>query len=502
MSESIFPILSLVIVLPLLGAIATWATRSVKLAKNIALTIAGIELALTLLIALQLFDANNGNFQLVEKYSWIPLLNIEYLIGVDGISVLFLPMTALLTMMAIIASWNSVQYIPRFHFAFLLALEAATIGVFTALDTALFFLFWELTLPPFFFLIGLWGVGSQRRNAAMKYVLYMLFGGSALLFAIVILAMNHAAVVGGTIPQDLSFSLPVLLETPMANNLQTLIFLLLLLGFAFKAPLVPFHSWLPTAAMEGPVHVTAILTGLKLGVYGILRFTMPLAPTAAVEYSWLLGLLGAITLLYGALIALHQTNLRRLLAYASISHVGLVIIGISSLNIQGIQGAIFQLLNFTLVSSSLMLVAGFIHHRLGSTETIHLGGLAKVMPRLTCFYFLFALASIGMPGTNGFPAELLLIISALVTHPSLGMAALIGVVLSAAYMLTFTRRAFFGPVTHTSVNLAQDLLPRELILLCIPALLILGLGFFPDFVLNINYMASEAWLSQLFSEAH
>jgi len=149
-----------------------------------------------------------------------------------------------------------------------------------------------------------------------------------------------------------------------------------------------------------------------------------------------------------------------------------------------------------------MLVAGFIHHRLGSTETIHLGGLAKVMPRLTCFYFLFALASIGMPGTNGFPAELLLIISALVTHPSLGMAALIGVVLSAAYMLTFTRRAFFGPVTHTSVNLAQDLLPRELILLCIPALLILGLGFFPDFVLNINYMASEAWLSQLFSEAH
>jgi NADH-quinone oxidoreductase subunit M len=500
MSESIFPILSLVIILPLLGAILTWATRSTKLAKNIALTIASIELALTLLIALRLFDASNGNFQLVENYSWIPLLNIEYLIGIDGISVLFLPMTALLTIMAIIASWNSIQYIPRFHFAFLLALEAATIGVFTALDTTLFFLFWELTLPPFFFLIGLWGVGSQRRNAAMKYVLYMLFGGASLLFAIVILAINHATAVGGTIPQDLSFSLPILLETPLANNLQTLVFLLLLLGFSFKAPLVPFHSWLPTAAMEGPIHVTAILTGLKLGVYGILRFAMPLAPTAAVEYSWLLGVLGAITLLYGALIALHQTNLRRLLAYASISHVGLVIIGISSLNIQGIQGAIFQLLNFTLISSSLMLVAGFIHHRFGSTELIHLGGLAKVMPRLTCFYFLFALASIGMPGTNGFPAELLLIISALITHPSLGIAALIGVVLSAAYMLTFTRRAFFGPITRTSVNSAQDLLPRELILLCIPALLILGLGFFPDFILNINYMASEAWLSQLFKQ--
>lgn len=498
MSESSFPILSLVILLPLFGAIATWATHNTKLAKKIALTIASIELALTLLIVLQLFDIDSGNFQLVEKYSWIPLLNIEYLIGVDGISVLFLPMTALVMLMAIIASWNSVQYIPRFHFAFLLALESVTIGVFTALDTALFFLFWELTLPPFFFLIGLWGVGSQRRSAAMKYVLYMLFGGSALLFAFVILAMNHAAVVGGTIPQALSFSMPILLETPLADNLQTLIFLLLLLGFAVKAPLVPFHTWLPTAAMEGPVHVTAILTGLKLGVYGILRFTLPLAPTAAIEYSWLLGLLGAITLLYGALIALHQTNLRRLLAYASISHVGLVIIGISSLNIQGIQGAIFQLINFTLVSSSLMLVAGFIQHRLGSTEVVHLGGLAKVMPRLTCFYFLFALASIGMPGTNGFPAELLLIISALVTHPGLGMAALISVVLSAAYMLSFTRRAFFGPVTHASVNSTQDLLPRELILLCIPALLILGFGFFPDFVLNVNYMASEIWLSRLF----
>ncbi|MCX7183297.1 MAG: NADH-quinone oxidoreductase subunit M [Nitrosospira sp.] len=499
MSESSFPILSLVILLPLLGAIITLSAKNTKLAKELALTIAGIELLLTLLIILRLFNVDSGNFQLVEKYSWIPFLNIEYLIGIDGISVLFLPMTALLTLITILASWNSVQYIPRFHFALLLALEGVTIGVFTALDTALFFLFWELTLPPFFFLIGLWGIGSQRRGAAMKYTLYMLFGGAALMFAIVTLAINHANVIGGTIPQDLSFSLPTLLKTPLADNLQTLIFFLLLLGFAVKAPLIPFHSWLPTTAMEGPIHITAILTGLKLGVYGILRFTMPLAPAAAVEYSWLLGLLGAITLLYGALIALHQTNLRRLLAYASISHVGLVIIGISSLNIHGIQGAVFQLLNFTLISSSLMLITNFIHHRLGSTEAAHLGGLARVMPRLTCFYFLFALASIGTPGTNGFPAELLLIISALITHPSLGIAALLGLILSAAYMLSFTRRVFFGPVTHTSINSTQDLLPREMALLCIPALLVLGFGFFPDYVLNINYMASENWLSHLFN---
>lgn len=496
MNEVDFPLLSLVILLPLLGAIATGVTRNIKLAKEIALVIASCELLLTLLIV-QSFNANSGGFQLVEKYPWIPFLNINYLVGVDGISVLFLPMSALLTLTAIIASWNSVQQSPRFHFALLLALEGITIGVFTSLDTVLFFLFWELTLPPFFFLIGLWGIGSQRRGAAMKYTLFMLFGGVSLLFAIVILATNHAVTVGGAIPQALSFSLPVLLETPLAADLQILVFLLLLLGFGVKAPLVPFHTWLPTAAMEGPAHITAILTGLKLGAYGILRFAMPLAPSTAVEYSWILGILGTITLIYGALIALQQTNLRRLLAYASISHVGLVVVGIASLNIQGLQGAIFQLLNFTLVASSLMLVAGIIQHRLGSTEIIHLGGLAKVMPRLTCFYFLFTLASIGVPGTSGFPAELMLIIGALKARASFGIAALVGAILGAAYMLSYIRRAFFGPITQSAVSQAQDLSPRELALLCIPALLVLVFGFFPDSVLHINQMASEVWLSRL-----
>ncbi|MGZ4994863.1 MAG: complex I subunit 4 family protein, partial [Methylobacter sp.] len=334
-------------------------------------------------------------------------------------------------------------------------------------------------------------------SAAMKYTLFMLFGGVPLLFAIIILAVNHATAMGGSIPQDLAFSLPVLLDTPLPDNLQALVFLLLLLGFAVKAPLVPFHTWLPTVAMEGPTQLTALLTGLKLGAFGIIRFAMPLAPSAAVQYSWVLGILGAITLVYSALIALQQTNLRRLLAYASVSHVGLVIVGIASLNMQGIQGAIFQLLNFTMIAGSLMLVAGFIQHRLGSTEAIHLGGLAKVMPRLTTFYFLFALAGIGVPGTSGFPAELLLIVSTMLAHPGISIAALVGAVLSAAYILTFTRRAFFGPVTQTGVRQAQDLRPRELALLCVSALLILGFGFFPNNVLKINKATAEVWLSRL-----
>tara|TARA_R110002073_G_scaffold55010_5_gene141284 strand:- start:2327 stop:2926 length:600 start_codon:yes stop_codon:yes gene_type:complete len=197
------------------------------------------------------------------------------------------------------------------------------------------------------------------------------------------------------------------------------------------------------------------------------------------------------------LIALQQTNMRRLLAYASVSHVGMVMIAIASLNMQGIQGAIFQLLNFTLIASSLMLVAGFIQHRLGSTDAIHLGGMARVMPRLTCFYFIFALASIGIPGTSGFPAELLMIIGTLTANTGLGIVALTGAILGAAYMLTFTRRAFFGPITHAVVAEAQDLRPRELILLCLPAVLVLGFGFFPGIVLDINQLASEVWLYRL-----
>lgn len=491
--------LSLIILLPLLGAIATGACGNTKLAKQLAVSVAGLELVLTL-FAVSMFNASTDDFQLVERYTWIPSLAIEFFVGIDGISVLFLPMSALLTLLTIIASWNSVQHLGRFHFALLLALEGVTMGIFSALDMMLFFFFWELTLPPFFFLIGLWGIGPERRNAATKYILFMLFAGVPLLFAIILLAINHAAEAGGGIPEGLSFSLPILLKTPLPGNLQGIVFLLLLLGFAVKAPLVPFHTWLPTAAMEGPAHTTALLAGLKLGIYGIIRFTMPLAPSAAVEYSWVLGILGAITLIYSALIALQQTNLRRLLAYAGVSHVGLVIIGIASLNMQGIQGAIFQLLNFTLIAGSLMLIAGFIQQRLGSTEALHLGGLAKVSPKLTGFYFLFMLASMGIPGTNGFPAELLLIIGALLAHPSLGITALAGAVLNAAYMLTFTRRAFLGPVTQAGVNQMQDLRPREWALLCIPAVLILALGFFPNSLLKINRLSAESWLSRLLDQ--
>ncbi len=498
MSLANLPLLSVLIFFPLLGAIVVGCVKTKEYARAIALGFAIGELLLALLVC-SAFNPEVSDFQLVEQHSWIGSLGVEYLLGIDGISVLFLPMTALVTVMAIVAAWNSVQHMEAFHYGLLLALSGITMGVFTALDMVLFFLFWELTLPPIFFLISLWGVGPQRRMAAIKYTLFMLFGGAALLVAIVLLALTTP------LPQNetaggLVFSLPVLLEKTVPDDLQGIVFLLLMLAFTVKTPLIPFHTWMPTATMEGSPQMAAILTGLKLGAYGIIRFAMPLAPSAAVEYSWVLGVLGAITLIYGALVALYQTNLRRLLAYASVSHVGLVVVGIASLNMQGIQGALFQLLNFTLVASSLMLIAGFIQHRLGSTEAVHLGGLAKVMPKLTCFFYLFALASIGIPGTSGFPAEFLLIISGLTSHPSLGIAALAAAVLSAAYMLGFTRKALLGPIVHQSVRQCQDLRPREVLMLGIPAVLVLVLGFCPNLVLQSQTKTVDSWLSRILDQ--
>ena len=477
--------------MPLLGAIVIAFVNEINLAKKIAVITASLELILTLLILFS-FNNLNGDFQWQEKYSWISTLHADFMLGVDGISVLFLPMSALLTLITIVASWNSVQNLTRLHFALLLVLESVTLGVFTALDFLLFFLFWEATLPPIFFLIGLWGIGAQRRAAALKYTLTMLCGGVPLLFAIIMLAINHAEKMGG----DLSFSFPLLLQTPMDNHTQTIVFLLLVLGFAVKAPLAPFHTWLPTVVMEAPTQLTALLTGLKLGAFGLLRFALPLAPNAAHQYGWLLALLGAVTLVYAALIALQQSNLRQLLAYLSISHVGLVIVGIASLNAQAVQGAVFQLLNFSIIASCLMLIAGFMQQRLGSTELIHLGGLAKVVPRLTVLFFLFALASIGIPLSSGFPAELLLLIGVLKNHLGLGIIGLCGAILGAAAILLFMRKAFWAAILHEPVKQLQDLRPRELWLLTVPVLLVLLLGVCPALVLDTTNETVQVWLSR------
>ena len=496
MSESGLPLLSLMIITLPIGAGLIWLVPDPRKARWIALLTAVLDLAFTLAIVTG-FDRATGGFQFVEQTAWIPTLHVNYLVGVDGISVLFLPLTVLLFIGVILASWTSVRTLPRLYYTLLLILESATLGIFCALDTMLFFLFWELTLIPTFFLISLWGIGPQRRYAAVKYTLMMLAGGVPLLFGFLLLAFNQASLNGMGIPDGLLFDYPVLLSNPLPVELQTAVFFLLLLGFAVKAPVFPLHTWLPTIAMEGPASIAAIMTGLKLGVYGLIRFAIPLAPAAAQEYHWLIAGLGVIAILYGALMALSQTNLRRMLAFSSLSHVGLVLLGIASFNLQGIQGALFQLLNFTIVAGGIFLLAGFLHHRVGSTDIISLGGAAGSMPLLAAFFFLFGLASMGVPGTSGFPAEFLLILSALDTHTGAGLAALAGMVLGAAYFLGIYRRAFLGQVHNSTVADAIDLRPRELGVIVVMGILILLAGCYPESVLELTRAASEDWVSTL-----
>ena len=491
-----FPLLSLCLAWPLAGAVLLAFINHPLRARQVALAVALFELMLTLVV-LWVFDSQYAGFQLQETSAWIPGLQIHFHLGVDGISVLFLPATALLTSMALLAGWNTVRHLSRFYLALMLVLEGVTIGVFTALDLTLFFLFWELTLPPLFFLIGLWGMGAERRYAAMKYVLYMLFGGVPLLFAFLLLAINHARLTGGVLPDDLVFSLPVLLDTPIATSDQGLILLLLMLGFAVKAPLPPFHTWLPTVAMEGPAQISALLMGLKLGLYGILRFAIPLAPSAALEHRWLLAICGAATLIYTGLIALRQTNMRRMLAYASVSHVGLVLIGVASFTLQGVQGAIMQCLNFSLIAGSLMLIAGMVQQRLGSNELVHLGGMVKPMPRMTVLFFLFALSSIGVPLTSGFPAEFMLFVGVLESFPALAMVCLLAMVLGAAYLLGFIRQGFLGPILQKQVASMQDLRPRELAILTIPGVMVLVLGCYPQMLIDYQQTTISYWLKRM-----
>ena len=491
-----WPLLSILLLLYPIGALLVWLVPTMVAPRVLALAVNVVGVAASLAV-LAAFDGTGAGFQLLERAQWIPTLNIHYAVGVDGISVLFLPATALLFLGVTLASWNRVQHLPRLYFSLLLLQAGATLGVFCAVDTMLFFLFWELSLVPFYFLVSLWGVGPHRSYAATKYTLVMLGAGVPLLFGFLLLAFNHADVSGAALPGGLSFDLPTLLGTPLPHGLELTVFLLLLLGFAAKTPVYPLHMWLPLLAMEGPVAVAALLTGLKLGAYGIIRFTVPLAPQAAVDLHGLLAGLGVVGLIFGAVAALAQTNLRTMLAYASLSHVGLVLLGIAAFSEQGVQGAVMQLLNFTLVAGGAFLVAAFLRERLGSTDITAMGGAARTMPLVAGFLLFFGLAAMGLPGTSGFPAEWLILMATLQTHTGAGLAALFAMVLGAAYFLDLYRRAFFGPVSREAVALAQDVRPRELLLMLLFAVPVLVFGLFPGLLLDLIQPAAAAWAARL-----
>lgn len=480
------PLLSALICLPLAAAGGLWLLPA-RLARGVAAA-AGLGVLLLACAALLAYDPQGERFQLVERWLWIASLNAHYLVAVDGLSVLFLPATALLFLGALVAGWNAVSDAPRLYYALLLVLEAATLGIFCAFDTLLFFVFWELTLVPLYFLLARWGTSADAAQVAARYCLLMLAGGVLLLIAFVLLAAGRPTP---------NFDLIALLAVPPPRNTQWAVFLLCLAGFGLKLPLVPLHTWLPQFALAAPGSLTALLVGLKLGAYGLIRFAIPLAPDVAGQLHWLLAGLGTLTLLYGAVAMLGQSNLRVALACASICHVGLAVLGLASFTAQGAQGAVALLLSFSVATGGAFILLEFLRQRTGSTDIHALGGAAKSMPLLAAGFLVCGLAGVGMPGTSSFPGEFLLILSALEAHTGAGMAALFGLSIAAGAFLHLYRKAFFGPPTRSTVETAEDLRPREWAVLIALIALIVGIGVYPEPWFDCVRPAAEAWAAGL-----
>lgn len=471
------PLLSCVVLLPALGIALLWLLPACR-ARAVALLALGSALLPALWVVYR-FVPDGEPFQWVERVAWLPGLGVHWLLAVDGLSVLFLPATLLLFIgMAVVAAPAAA---PRAYFSWLLLLASATLGIFCALDLILFFVFWELSVLPVAFLLGHWGATADAPRVAARYVLLMLAGGIPLLLAFLMLGSH-----GG-------FDATLLLQAPAPVSGQWLVFGLMLLAFGLKVPLVPVHSWLPQLALAAPGGLLAIVLGLKVGAYGLLRFALPLAPQAAVELHWLLAGLGTVTLLYGAVGILSHSNLRVGLAYASICHVGLAVLGLATLSAQGVQGAVSLLLSFTAATGGALLLLEYLRQRSGSNDIHALGGVAGGMPRLAAGVLICGLAGVGMPGTSSFPGELLLILAILDRYTGAGMAALFGLAIAAGGFLALYRRAFFGAQRQSTGDRARDLQGWELLLLAVLIAIIVGIGLYPAPWIDAVRPAAEAW---------
>jgi NADH-quinone oxidoreductase subunit M len=478
------PLLTLSWTVPLAGAILLLLIgnadgRRDGLMRWLALGISLLTLVVTLLLWAG-FDPASAEFQFVERVPWIPAFGIDYYVGVDGISVLLVVLTGFLTPIALLSSWGSIARKVKEFSIFMLALEAAMIGVFVSLDLFLFYVFWDAMLVPMYFLIGIWGY-DQRVYAAIKFMLYTMAGSVLMLVAILGLASIHSSTTGAY-----SFDLLKLYELEIAPATQYWFFLAFTLAFAIKVPLFPFHTWLPDAHVQAPTAGSVILAGvlLKMGTYGLLRFSFPLFPEAAAYFAPWLALLAVIGIIYGALVAMVQPDMKKLVAYSSVSHLGFVVLGICAMNVQGVQGAIYQMLAHGVSTGGLFLIVGMLSDRRHTRLIGEYGGLKHVMPRLTAAFFIITLASIGLPGLNGFVGEFLILLGGFRWDPRFAVAAGLGVILSAVYMLWMFQRVYYGPVANEHNAHLPDLMPREwaaVLPLCAAALV---MGIFPTLFLR------------------
>jgi NADH-quinone oxidoreductase subunit M len=473
-----FASLSSLIFLPVVGALLVMLlAKSDKAAKVIGLVVS-IATFIFSVCLLCCFDYSTSEFQFSEKFRWIEGYNINYHLGVDGISLLFIVLTTFLTVVCLLASWESVVKRVKLYVVAFLVLEALTIGVFCALDFVLFYFFFEASLIPMFLIIGIWGA-EERIYAAFKFFLYTLLGSVFLLLAIIYLFVQFQT----TDVVELFELAPTLTLT-----VQTILWFAFFASFAVKVPMFPFHTWLPDAHVQAPTAGSVILAGilLKLGAYGFIRFSLPMLPAASVDLSIVIYVLSVIAVIYTSLVALMQEDMKKMIAYSSIAHMGFVTAGIFALNQQGIEGAIFQSISHGLVSGALFLCVGVLYDRLHTKKIDRFGGAVSVMPRFALFFMLFTMASIGLPGTSGFVGEFLIMLG--VFKDDIIVSALIatGVILGAAYMLWLYRRVMFGELVHDDVKGMSDINCREKFLFFIIALPVIFYGIAPNYITKVT----------------
>lgn len=420
------------------------------------------------------FVSTSGEMQFVERHSWISTYGIDYFVGIDGISLFLVLLTALLGPLVILASWTIGQRVKEYLF-FMLVLETGILGAFAALDLFLFYVFWEVMLVPMYFLIGVWG-GPRRIYAALKFVLYTMSGSLLMLVAIIYLAIRNFEVT-----QTLTFDLLQIYHLDLPLEEQWWLFLAFALSFAIKVPLFPFHTWLPDAHVEAPTAGSVILAAvlLKLGTYGFLRFAIPLFPEATLAAAPWISALAVIGIIYGAMVAMMQADLKKLVAYSSVSHLGFVMLGLFVLNLQGVEGALYQMLNHGLSTGALFLIVGMIYERRHTRMIEDFGGLWKQLPVFSAFFLVVTLSSIGLPGLSGFVGEFLILLGAFQNSPWSAAAAASGVVLGAIYMLWMFRRVVFGPLSRPENQRLKDVDLREVTILVPILALIIFMGIYP-----------------------
>jgi NADH-quinone oxidoreductase subunit M len=468
-----WPILSIVTFLPLVGSLLILTLPQTEAGERnmrwTALWTSLITFVVSLFI-LVYFDPANPGFQLVERAEWIPGSGIIYQKGVDGISIWFVLVSTLLTPICVVSAWHAIHTRIKEFMVAMLVLETMMVGVFTALDLVLLYVFFEGVLIPMFLIIGVWG-GQRRVYSAFKFFLYTLLGSVLMLLAILAMYLKTGTT-----------DLIVMLHSPFSREMQIWLWLAYFASFAVKMPMWPVHTWLPDAHVEAPTAGSVILAAvlLKMGGYGFIRFSLQMLPLASEYFAPLMFALSIVAIIYTSLVALAQTDMKKLIAYSSVAHMGLVTLGIFTFNQRGIDGAIFQMLSHAIVSGALFLCVGVVYDRLHTREIARYGGMARTMPHYALVFMIFTLASVGLPGTSGFVGEFLALVGAFEVNRWVALFATTGIILSAAYMLVLFRKLFYGEITHDDVRAMPDLSWREMGFFAPLIALTLWMGVYPS----------------------